>query len=289
VVLVTRDRPAELQRALESVVRSPDGGREIVVVDNGSGDPDAVAAAAAHAAPGARLIRLAANTGVSAARNLGAREARGDVVVFLDDDAEFTDPAGIARAERAFAARPRMGILAARIVREGGRIVRAEFPSRHLWRADAPGRAPYFCGCAFAVRRAAFEALGGFDEAFFFALEELDLSFRAAAQGVEIGYEPGFEALHRPSRSGRESGGWFYHGMRSRCLLARKNLPVAAAMSHMGVWIAYLLVRGVGAGQGGAAVRGLVDGVRDARRARRAPVSLGLLRELGRIGGRSLY
>lgn len=79
VVVPTRDRPEALARCLAALARqsSPATQLEIVVVDDGR---DAVA-------PGAHVVR-AGGCGPAAARNLGARAARGAVVCFLDDDCE---------------------------------------------------------------------------------------------------------------------------------------------------------------------------------------------------------
>ena len=75
VVVPTRDRPQQLARCLAALA-AQDGELEVVVVDDGGG---------AVAPGGARVVR-AAGAGPAAARNLGARAARGGVVCFIDDD-----------------------------------------------------------------------------------------------------------------------------------------------------------------------------------------------------------
>jgi glycosyltransferase involved in cell wall biosynthesis len=89
VVLVTRNRAPVLAHSLRALAgQSLDRARyEVVVVDDGSTDETA-AVAAAQAAAGCpvRLVRLDRHRGISAARNRGVREARGRVIVFVDDD-----------------------------------------------------------------------------------------------------------------------------------------------------------------------------------------------------------
>jgi glycosyltransferase involved in cell wall biosynthesis len=87
-VVPTRDRPHSLARCLDAL----DGQRalpelEVVVVDDGSRDAAAVAAAVASSAR-ARLVRFERSRGPAAARNRGAREADAQVLLFTDDDCE---------------------------------------------------------------------------------------------------------------------------------------------------------------------------------------------------------
>ncbi len=83
VVVPTRDRPAALQRCLAAVREQRGVSLEVVVVDDGSREREAVAAVAD--AFTARLVRLE-GVGPAAARNAGAVEARAGIVLLLDDD-----------------------------------------------------------------------------------------------------------------------------------------------------------------------------------------------------------
>ena len=73
-----------------------EGVGEVVVVDDGSTDSTAVLLADV---PGLRVVSLKANQGRSAARNAGARAARGDVLVFFDADVEPHPGSALALAE----------------------------------------------------------------------------------------------------------------------------------------------------------------------------------------------
>lgn len=81
----TRDRPASLERCLTALSRQTAAERlEIIVVDDGSAARADVEAVVGRCA-GARLVRLE-GCGPAAARNAGARRARGDILCFTDDD-----------------------------------------------------------------------------------------------------------------------------------------------------------------------------------------------------------
>jgi len=85
VVVPTRDRPAALERCLAALARQSAPSIELIVVDDGSRNATGVPAVVTRAAPSARIVR-GAGAGPAAARNRGARAARGDVICFTDDD-----------------------------------------------------------------------------------------------------------------------------------------------------------------------------------------------------------
>jgi glycosyltransferase involved in cell wall biosynthesis len=83
VVIPTRDRGKLLGLALASALRQREVDLEVIVVDDGSGE--STASASVRADVGVRLYRQE-RKGVSAARNRGISEARGEWIAFLDDD-----------------------------------------------------------------------------------------------------------------------------------------------------------------------------------------------------------
>ena len=86
-VIPTHDRPALLATTLRSVLAQTGVELQVVVVDDGSRDPNAVAAVVSAYEDGrVRLLRSEVAEGVSAARNRGLGAATGDWVAFCDDD-----------------------------------------------------------------------------------------------------------------------------------------------------------------------------------------------------------
>jgi len=175
VVICTRDRPAALDRCLGAVRAIAYPSFEVLVVDNGS-----PAAGAREVADrwGARCVAEPC-PGLSRARNRGAREARGEVVAYLDDDAE-PEPGWLAGLERelddpsvmAVAGRIRPARLetAAECLFEATGGFTPNRGSRRVVDASTPG---WFwltnfggvgTGANMAFRRAAFDRWAGFDE-----------------------------------------------------------------------------------------------------------------------------
>lgn len=170
---------------------------ETIVVDHGSS-----AGLAEIVAPydRVRLLEPGRNLGV-AGRTLAAREARGEILLMLDDDA-CPLPGAIEAATEAFHRLPRLGVIGG-LVRDvddrGG--VRVDFDGvgsfDWLLRAGRPGQPPaegwpafFFPECASFVRRDAYLETGGFNAEFFSGGPELDLATRMIARGWDVRYLP---------------------------------------------------------------------------------------------------
>ena len=188
VVIPVRDRHAELARCLAGLTAMP----RVVVVDDGSADPDAVAKVATRA--GAGVLRRPVNGGPAAARNTGLAAADTPLVAFLDSDC-VPRPGWLDPLLPHFAD-PAVGAVAPRIVpHENGRtwLARYEGASSTLdmgQRASIvrPGSCvPYVPGAALVVRKAAAGA--GFAEDMPVG-EDVDFIWRLAAAGWRTRYEP---------------------------------------------------------------------------------------------------
>lgn len=158
--------------AINSAAHNLDQPYEIVVTDDASSDQTA-AIAEAH---GARVIRVSLRQ-IAAARNAGAREARGDRLIFVDADTVVNE----AVVKAALEAMNRGAAGGGSAVRFDGQVPRyAEFVQPVLVRLfRASGLA---CGCFLFCTREAFDAAGGFDEALF-ASEEIGMSMALKRQG----------------------------------------------------------------------------------------------------------
>jgi GT2 family glycosyltransferase len=189
VVLVHRNRPAQLAEAIAGLHRQTLGGFEVVLVDDGSDAPAALAAleslAPDFAARGWRILR-GPNAWLGAARNRGWRAARGRYVLFHDDD-NIAMPQQIARllgAAQASGAAVVTSLLApfeGAVPQDPTRLLLA------LGGAVALGAYVNCFGDAGAlVRRDVLEALGGFTEDWGLGHEDWELFARAALAGHEV-------------------------------------------------------------------------------------------------------
>jgi GT2 family glycosyltransferase len=276
VILTMGNRPAEVGRAIESTEPLRAAGAELIVVGNGA-DPPPVPA-------GVITLRLAENAGVAGGRNAGLRESTGDVVLFLDDDGWYPEPAALGEHVSArFAAEPRLAVLSFRVLDpEGGAGARWHVPRLRVGDPARSSVVTTFAGGACAIRRSAFLEAGGLPDAFFFGHEETDLSWKLIELGYRIEYDGAAVMCHPPVKNARHAT-WYRSEARNRVWLARRNLPWPVALWYLADWVALTVLRE----RSGPALRawfaGFADGWRQSP-GQRQPISLGGMWRLTRAG-----
>lgn len=211
VVVPTFKRPDILARTIESLLASEyPAGFEVIVVDNGSKD---ATASVVQSYPAVRYIEQSSG-GVAASRNAGARVAKGDVLIFVDDD--IVVPRDMIRRQviRLQQFRPCLvngtWDFPADMARELAETPFGRFRlDLEKWRRkqslkplyencfEAEAAAAYNLG----VLREDFEKIGGFDETFPRAsAEDLDFSLRAAGLGYLFVHDFDLHLLHNDRR-----------------------------------------------------------------------------------------
>jgi hypothetical protein len=210
LIVVSRHRPDALLRSIMGVGQMDHPCFELIVV----ADPAACAAVQALGLP-VKLVEYD-EPNISAARNLGLAQAAGDVVAFLDDDA-VPEPTWLSRLVAPFAD--------GRVSAAGG-FVRGRNGISYQWKASLvdrlgqdqplavdqravslhPGTAALAVktqGTNCAFRRADLLAIGGFDPAYRFYLDEADVNLRLAARGGLTAVVPDAQVHHGYAASAR--------------------------------------------------------------------------------------
>jgi len=182
---------------------------ETLVIDDASSDDTF---AVLPLVQGLRIVTNAENLGFIRTCNRAAAEARGEVLIFLNNDVQVRD-GWLAPLVEALDD-PKVGAVAPKMLFPDGRLQEAGarinadgtsemiglFQDPALPRWNTPREVDYASGACLAVRRADFAALEGFDLAFAPAYcEDADLCFRLRERGAKILYEPRSEIIHHLS------------------------------------------------------------------------------------------
>jgi len=208
IVIPVLNNAALTNRCLESIIKeTAEGTYEVIVVDNGSDEPTQQLLAGVT---NLRLIRNETNVGFVGACNQGAAAARGEFVVFLNNDTvvlpDWLDP-----MLRLFERESRVGAVGARLVyptaklQEAGGIIWSDGHGWNYGRNEDPNapafgyvrEVDYCSGACLTVRRSLFERLGGFDTRYAPAYyEDADLAFRLREIGYRVLYQPAARVVH---------------------------------------------------------------------------------------------
>lgn len=184
-----------LEACLESAARLDPAPDEITVAVDGA-DPGVIRTAARH---GLQILPLPAAPGVSAARNAGAASTSSGIIAFADSDV-LLPPGFAARALEEFRANPGTDAIIGSYddaPAAGGAVSRYRNLLHHYTHQRAsPESRTFWAGCG-AIRRPAFEDVGGFDESFTRpSVEDIDLGYRLCRAGRRIRLIPDWQVRH---------------------------------------------------------------------------------------------
>ncbi|MEZ6000123.1 glycosyltransferase family 2 protein [Hyphomonas sp.] len=214
-LVVTYHTGPRLHECLYALKGDPDI-TEIVIVDNGN--PPAQQAWIDRFVAGcakSSLVREGGNPGFGTAMNRAAEKASGELLLACNPDCVIKRGA-MGPMVGAVQDAPRPAIVGGRIFGLDGREGRgARRNTLTLWNAiglgkwaldgtaepDGPVRTGAITGAFFLIRREDYEALGGFDEAYFLHVEDVDFCRRAIEAGGSVTYQPKAGALHYTSTS----------------------------------------------------------------------------------------
>jgi GT2 family glycosyltransferase len=176
---------------------------------------------------GARVVRSPVNLGFAGACNRAAALARGEYIVFLNDDTEV-EPGWLEALVRTADALPGAGAVGGAMLTPDGKLAEA---GSIVWRDggitavsasvlekvepfDGTRQVDYCSACSLLVRRSTWDAVGGFDEEYYPAYyEDVDLCFKIRRNGEGVYFDPSSRVRHN---RGSSSSGFYQEFMLSR-------------------------------------------------------------------------
>jgi GT2 family glycosyltransferase len=239
IIILSMDRVDDTIAAIESALAQKRVLQKIWVVDQGSSSETIERLQRYVASRQAVHLEIAGrNLGIPGGRNLATQLGCAPYVVALDNDAEFCSENEVALAIERLESDPGLAAIGFRILNFYSKADDERswgYPKSLKALSDREFLTTRFIGAGHALRRTAFEAVGGYDASLFFYWEELDVSYRLINAGYRILYAPRVAIFHKVSPEHRVSwtNGRFYYRVRNRLYIEYKY----------GGRIPYLIVR----------------------------------------------
>lgn len=196
VMITTRDRATDLQRTCDAVMQLRPAPNEVLVTADGC--TDRTLDMVADKFPEITLIANQPGIGSVPSRDRMMRQARGDLVLALDDDSYPEQLDCIARIVRTFEQHPNLAVLhfPQRTDEYPETLAQTNFGPERLTRT--------FSNSGAVLRRSTYLRLLGFESRFFHAYEEPDYAVQCVASGYDVLFSPVITIRHHYSGQARD-------------------------------------------------------------------------------------
>ena len=212
VNILSYNRKEDLRHTLQKVFEQDYKNIEVIVVDNNSNDGSVAMVKSEF--PAIRLIELQKNIGI-AGWNEGAKAAKGEYLLFLDDDSyPLSDT--IQRVIKNYCSQS--SIIALDI-----RYPNSETYSNSFSESRMPST---FIGCGVIMPNLLFKDVGGFEPLLFLYYHEIEFSMRAFNKNYSIKYAPGAIVIHSYSRTHHSITGIFHLDRRRQYYMNRNAILI---------------------------------------------------------------
>jgi GT2 family glycosyltransferase len=215
IIILTHDQVALLKRCIESIISKTTYPQfEIILVENNSQYPETFDYyQRLKSEPRVKLLVHDQAFNYSAFNNWGAQSAQGDLLLFLNNDMECIHPDWLDEMAR-WACQPEIGVVGAKLlypnhtIQHAGLVIGLEGHANHVFAGCREGYAGLFgstewyrdysavTGAAMMLRKTVFEQIGGFDEAYSLAFNDIELCLRSSQAGYRVVYTPFARLIH---------------------------------------------------------------------------------------------
>jgi len=195
VIIPVRDGGVAFRKCLQAIAKASPPSAEIIVVADGDTDGSWLVGEEY----GAKVLRIPQSQGPARARNLGAREAQGDILLFLDADV-LIHPDALHRVEAAFHHDPHLtALFGSYDDQPGEKNFLSQYKNlfhHYVHQMSREEASTFWSGCG-AIRRKVFLELGGFDESYRKpCIEDIELGTRMKRAGYRIRLSKELQVKH---------------------------------------------------------------------------------------------
>lgn len=188
------------------------------------------------------------NLGVSRGRKLGIEMSKSEILVFIDDDAEFLNREALYNINQFFKCKnSTIAALAFKIIHSSNhQIQKNAFPHKKFLKYQNINKfeTSYFIGAGHAIKREAIIKSGNYSQDIFYGMEEYELSYKLIKAGFKICYVHNVEILHKESLSGRQHNKIKNQMLwKNKSIITWKYLPLKYFISTTILWSLNYLVQ----------------------------------------------
>jgi len=219
VIIPNKDQVGLLSRCVESLAKSSYANYELVIVENGSSLPETHAYyRELQKQPHARVVEWTKPFNYAAVNNFAAAQAKGDLLLFLNNDTEAINPDWL-EVMVTQAVQPGVGAVGAKLyyaddtIQHAGIVVGMGGVAGHshlfyprqaagyMQRLRITQNVAAVTGACLLMPRAVFAEVGGFDEGFVLAFNDVDLCLAVLKAGYRVVWTPDAELYHLESKT----------------------------------------------------------------------------------------
>ena len=238
IVILTMNRSSHMRIVLENISLQSLVPEEIIIIDNHSKEIEQQKNRELADKYKADYYLMNENLGVSGGRNFGLKKAKGDIIIEIDDDAEFESIHAIRNARQILKKHKNIGIIAFSILKNKNmHFRREEFPFfNKMKKLNNPlTECAWFIGAGHAFRKEIFDKVNYYNDFYPYGQEEIDLSIRVKDSGYDIFYAKDIKVFHNKTDDARYIPPIDVAGLnlKNRIKVAMLNLNFLSVLSYI--------------------------------------------------------
>jgi len=248
VIIVNYNGKTYLEKCLESLMKINYKNYEIILVDNNSTDTSIEFVKNTY--PSITIIKLNDNYGFAEPNNIGAKNAKGDYLLFLNNDTEV-NPDFIEEMVKVLKQDPKIAICQSLLLKPNGEVdssgdfidtMGRAYSSKN--KVNEVKKILSARGASMMARKDLFWELGGFDKIFFASFEDVDLGWRAWIWGYKIVLVPNSIVYHKGGQTVKKQlSDVRFHGVKNSIVIRLTNFETTFATSSVFKTFGFFLLR----------------------------------------------